>query len=163
MGDLVLWVLLTLKKIGKKTPQHIQTPTSVEEAEKGLDDRVWQWRKDFDLAKANATKWIKQNVTGVLDDTVLMSEDTWVSRNLNSMSYQIGRLVPNIVASMYGVPSSVTSFAFFSSVFFGQSYDEALNRGSSIDDAMSYALTNAFIESGFGRFWWYENKWRNTF
>jgi hypothetical protein len=135
------------KKDWQKTPQHIQTPPSVEEAEKGLDDRVWQWRKDFDLAKANATKWIKQNVTGVLDDTVLMSEDTWVSRNLNSMSYQIGRLVPNIVASMYGVPSSVTSFAFFSSVF-GQSYDEALNRGSSIDDAMSYALTNAFIESG---------------
>ena len=118
-----------------------------DKAKENIDNRTWQWRKDFANWQNDVINSIDEGLANTFENSYLINDETWVARNINKLSFQVGRMVPNIVASFLGVPTEITSTAFWASNF-GNSFNEALTRGASIYDAMEYGLASATIESG---------------
>ena len=118
-----------------------------DKAKENIDNRTWQWRKDFANWQNDVINSIDEGLANTFENSYLINDETWVARNINKLSFQVGRMVPNIVASFLGVPTEITSTAFWVSNF-GNSFNEALTRGASIYDAMEYGLASATIESG---------------
>lgn len=118
-----------------------------DKAKENIDNRTWQWRKDFANWQNDVINSIDEGLANTFENSYLINDETWVARNINKLSFQVGRMAPNIVASFLGVPTEITSTAFWASNF-GNSFNEALTRGASIYDAMEYSLASATIESG---------------
>ena len=85
-----------------------------------------------------------------------MQNDPYASKAHEIMAgtfESIGRMIPSIVTTAitkdgkYAVAGAVASSAYFYASTFGQSFDEAINKGLSLEDSRLYALQIAGIET----------------
>lgn len=117
-----------------------------------------EFREDtFQMLKeaVNRTSYWKEIVNGITLKNKIQEEagDTKLNKFIEPVFESIGRLIPSIVlgkmASTGGVHSqalATSAKAWFASSVYGQSFEEAVKNGASMQDAYTYAFGNMALE-----------------
>lgn len=118
-----------------------------------IEEHTDQWARDMLETSGKGSVWFKENIgkrisqalqpQGFAIDYLGQNE---VGEFLDGTFESMGRMIPSIVASYFGIPPIATQIYFYSSSF-GMAFGEAIEKGSTIEEAMTYAYGVATIES----------------
>lgn len=118
-----------------------------------IEEHTFDWARDFSTSVAQGGTWFKDNVAPVISKIITPVGIAIDNLGQNSageffsgIMESIGRMIPSIVATSFGLPAVVPQIYFFSSSF-GNGFSEAIARGATLEEAYTYGYGTAAVET----------------
>lgn len=141
---------------GSFFPSWVDNPEEKQKTQEAISEHYYEWSEDWARGVATSTNWVNNNIVEpALKYNPIFLGSGYAMDELGTTKWgdfaagtaeSMGRMIPAIAASYYGVPPAYTKAYFFSTTF-GGAYSEAIEKGADIRSAYDYAYSVASIET----------------